>query len=122
MNKHIGMGRITRDLELKTTASGKKFLQFSLALPGYKKDAPATFVNYVAWEKTAEIIAQYCGKGSQLLIESEYTTRSYEKDGQKRIVSEFRVISFEFAGGKSEKKADAGSSWGEPAQDEDIPF
>ena len=125
MNKHIGMGRITRDIEIKTTGNGKKYARFSMALPGYKKDAPATFINYIAWDKAAEIIAQYCGKGSQLVIESEYTSRKYEKDGQTREAVEFRVVNFEFAGGSKGKggnvSASAGSEFGSSV-DEPIPF
>jgi hypothetical protein len=62
MNNCNFTGRLTKDPELKTTQSGKKYLRFCLAVDGIKdKDGNKTadFVDCIAWNKSGEIIAQY---------------------------------------------------------------
>ena len=78
------IGNVTRELELKTTGSGKPVVNFSLAINDGKKDDDATFVDVTAWEKTAEIASQYLTKGSQCFVEGRLRTESWEKEGQKR--------------------------------------
>ncbi|HEU2909947.1 TPA: single-stranded DNA-binding protein, partial [Streptococcus pneumoniae] len=48
----------------------------------------ADFINFQAWRGTADIIAQYCSKGSLIGIIGRLQVRSYEKDGQRRYVTE----------------------------------
>lgn len=102
-NKAILIGNITKDIELKTTPSGKIVASFGLATnrswkdeQGNKKEQ-ATFHNIVAWGKTAEVINQWCSKGSSIMIEGRIDNRSYEKkDGGKGYISEVIVESFQF--------------------------
>ena len=106
MNKVILMGRMTRDIELRYTQSGKAVGQFALALDKYANgEKSADFINCVAWEKTAETIKNYCGKGRQILVEGRLQSRSYEKDGQKRYITEVVVSHMEFCGSKKAKAA-----------------
>ena len=100
MNSCNFTGRLTKDPELKTTQSGKKYLRFCLAVDGIKdKDGNKTadFVDCIAWNKSGEIIAQYARKGSKLGISGRYHTTTYDKDGEKRknvdiVVSEFDLL------------------------------
>jgi single-strand DNA-binding protein len=100
MNSCNFTGRLTKDPELKTTQSGKTYLRFCLAVDGIKdKDGNKTadFVDCVAWNKSAEIIAQYARKGSKLGISGRLHTTTYEKDGEKRkavdvVVNEFDLL------------------------------
>lgn len=63
------MGRLTRDPELKQTSSGKSYCRFSIAVKKeFVKDG-VDFINCVAWDKRAEFIANYFGKGQRILVQ-----------------------------------------------------
>lgn len=130
MNKWIGKGRLTRDPEVRYTQSGKAVATFTLACDRRKgKNAPkgqptADFISCVAWEKLAETIKNYCGKGKELLVEGHLQTRSYDdKNGVKHYVTEAVLTNMEFCGSKNggEQGAPALSGMQDVA-DEEIPF
>lgn len=83
-------GRITAEPELRYTTSGKPVANFSLAVRREWDDkGEADFLPVVAWNKTAEAIAQYVVKGQQLVVSGRMQSRSYEtQDGAKRTVIE----------------------------------
>jgi single-strand DNA-binding protein len=84
MNKVILIGNITKDLELKKTPSNKSVVEFSVALnEGYGEKKTTEYINVVAWEKTAETLANYCGRGSKIMVEGKIKTDTYEKNGAK---------------------------------------
>ena len=84
LNKAILIGNLTRDPELKAIASGNKVCTFSLATNRVYKDASGQrqekteYHNIVVWGKTAENVAQYMKKGSQILVEGRIETRSWD--------------------------------------------
>lgn len=105
-NKVILMGNLTRDVEMRTTASGQNVANFSLAVSRTwrnqdgQQQEQTSFINCVAWGKPGEIIAQYTSKGSPLLVSGRLDQRSYEdKDGNKRQAVEVVVEDFNFTGG-----------------------
>lgn len=105
-NKVILMGNLTRDVEMRTTASGQNVASFSLAVSRTwrgqdgQQNEQTSFINCVAWGKAGEIIAQYTSKGSPLLVSGRLDQRSYEdKDGNKRQAVEVVVEDFNFTGG-----------------------
>ena len=78
MNKFIGLGRLTKDAELKQSKAGKPFCNFSIALNrAFEKDK-ADFFQCMAFGKTAEYIDKYASKGSQILIEGSVQIDEYE--------------------------------------------
>ena len=105
-NKVILMGNLTRDVEVRTTASGQSVANFSLAVnrswrgqDGQQQDQ-TSFINCVAGGKVGDIIAQYVRKGSPLLVSGRLDQRSYQdKDGNKRSAVEVVVEDFNFVGG-----------------------
>lgn len=103
MNKCIFIGRLTRPPESKSTQSGKKVVNFSLAINN-GKDRDATFVNFQAWEKTAEIIENYCLKGSQVCVTAALQNNNYEKDGQRVYRDIFVVREIELLGSKKDSQ------------------
>ena len=114
-NKVILMGNLTRDVEMRTTASGQSVANFSLAVSRSWKgqdgqqQEQTSFINCVAWGKVGEIIEQYTNKGTPLLVSGRLDQRSYEdKDGNKRQAVEVVVEDFNFIGGG--RGDDAGSS------------
>ncbi|WEV40337.1 single-stranded DNA-binding protein [Lactobacillus sp. ESL0681] len=93
INRTVLVGRLTRDPELRTTQSGLSVLSFTLAVERTFKNKDgsrdADFIQCVAWKKTAEIINQYCHKGSMIGVDGRIQTRNYEdKNGQRVYVTE----------------------------------
>lgn len=107
MNKVNLCGRITRDIELKTTQSGKKYIQFTIACDNGKdkegNKLEADFVNCVAWERRAEVIAEYVKKGDRFLVAGQFKTDKYETDsGENRYRSYVLVREYEFIESKKD--------------------
>jgi single-strand DNA-binding protein len=94
-------GRFARDPELKYLPTGKAVCVFTLAVRRTKDDAD--FIDCVAWEKRAELIANSFSKGSRIAVEGQIRTRTYDtRDGDKRKVVEVTVDGFEFIDSKAE--------------------
>ena len=72
INRVILVGRLTRDPELRKTQSGASVVSYTIAVnrrvqtPG---QPDADFINCVAWNKTADLMAQYLHKGSLIGVE-----------------------------------------------------
>lgn len=106
-NKVILMGRITHDLELKTTASGVNVCTFSIAVDRRfqqkGEEKKSDFFTIVAWRQQSEFVCRYFGKGRMILVEGELQTRSYEdKNGNQVRVTEIIADRLSFTGEKSQ--------------------
>lgn len=89
-NLTILTGRITKDLELKQ-AGQTQVTNFSLAVDNPFKKDDTSFFDIVAFGKTAQLLTDYCGKGSKILIEGNLKQdRFQDKEGHNR--SAVRVI------------------------------
>lgn len=126
MNKTILIGRLTKDVELRRTGSGKAVASFTLAVnKDFKNEQggyDADFIDCVAFEQRAETISKYVHKGDRFGVIGNLTTRSYEnKDGKKVKVTEVKVTEFEFL--ESKKQTDTSGDF-EPidGDDEKLPF
>lgn len=97
MNKVMLLGRLTRDPEVRSTTTGKVVVSFTLAVNRRTKDREADFINCVAWEKTAELIKNYCQKGRQIAVVGRIQTRSWESEGKKNYITEVVVEEMHFA-------------------------
>ena len=85
MNKVFLTGRLTRDPELRSLASGKAVTQFSLATNEYPGGKERTeYHNVVTWDRMAEICGQFLGKGQQVAIEGRIQTRSWDDEKSVR--------------------------------------
>lgn len=93
------MGRLGRDLELRTLQSGVTTVSFSIATDYTYKDKQGEFQketewhNCVAWGKTAELMAGRLSKGSRVLIQGRLTHRKHWEHDTVTI-SEVRVTDF----------------------------
>ena len=110
MNQVQLLGRLTKDIELKYTASQKSVAvaKFSLAVNRkYKRDGEPTadFINCTAFGKTAETLDKFCKKGSQLIVFGHIQTGSYEKDGHKVFTTDVMVDGIEFVANSSKSEA-----------------
>lgn len=141
MNKVLLIGNVTRDLELKTTASGISVCAFDIAVKRRFKDesgeAQTDFFHVITWRGLAENCATYLHKGSKVAVGGSLQNRSYDaKDGSKRTVTEILADEVEFL-----TKADNASESGqgsaqtgqqpapkksvselEPVDPDDLPF
>ena len=97
INHIILVGRTTKTIELKQNKNGTNYVQFTLAVNRPYKDEQADFINCVAWNKTAETIAQYVSKGTMIGIEGWLQVRNYEAEaGVRQYISEVLVNRFTF--------------------------
>ena len=71
MNRIFMSGRLVKDVEIKNLSGDKKVGNFTLAVNRESNREKVDFVPCTAWNKTAEVIAKYTSKGSQVLIEGE---------------------------------------------------
>lgn len=96
MNQVQLLGRLTKDPELKYTTAGKVYLRISIAVPQERDKTQANFINCVAWNKPAEIIAEHFKKGNRINLVGKLTSRQYEDAGVKKWVTEVMIDSFDF--------------------------
>ena len=126
MNKLMLIGRLTKAPELKYTQSGTAVATFTLAVDRkFSKEKEADFISCVAWQKTAEFIAQWFGKGQQMALEGRLQVRTYDdNDGKKHWVTEVIAEQVEFCGSKGSGSAGKEEGWGEEVvfNDNDLPF
>ena len=144
MNKVLLTGRLTRDPEMRSLASGKNVTTFTVASNEYLSGGreKAEYSNVVTWDRLAEIAGTYLGKGQQVAIEGRLQTRSWDdkQTNQKKYMTEVVAGTMVLLGGRGEgggggagprdsanhfdqsapepEPAPAGS----PITDEDIPF
>jgi len=99
VNKVFLLGRLGKDPEIRATTGGMSIASFTLATSDRQKDQTGNWVdktewhNLVAFQRTAEIVRDYCKKGSQVFIEGKIQTRSWDdkESGQKKYRSEILV-------------------------------
>ena len=105
MNRVLLTGRLTRDPELRTLASGKTVTQFSVATNDYRGGAEkAEYHNVVTWDRLAEICGQYLGKGQLVALEGRLQTRQWEDDKKVRHwKTEIVASSVEMLSGRRKK-------------------
>lgn len=98
MNKVVLIGRFTKDPELRyATGSGIATSRFTVAVNRQEKKDEADFINCVAFNKTAMLIAQYFAKGRRIAISGSIRTGSYLKDdGTKVHTTDVVVENFDF--------------------------
>lgn len=115
------MGRLTKDPELRYTASETPVATFTVACDrGFSKNE-TDFINCVSWRKTAEFISKYFRKGSMIAISGRLQVRSWKtEEGNTRSMTEVVVENAYF--GES-KKTDVVSNFSEIDDDDgELPF
>ena len=127
-------GNLTRDPEMRCTASGMQVLSFGVAVndrrrnqqTGEWEDYP-NFVDCVMFGTRAEAVGRYLSKGSKVAIEGRLRWSQWEaKDGQRRSKLEVIIDEIEFMSRRDDGAQNAANR-AEPAPvpdiyDEDIPF
>ena len=119
INKAIVVGNLTRDPELKSLPSGQKVCSFSVATNRTWKDANGAkqeavdYHNIACFGKTAEIVAQWMKKGSQIYVEGRMTTRSWDdkETGKKMYRTEIIADNVQFGSKPSGQGAAGGNNF-----------
>jgi single-strand DNA-binding protein len=110
VNKVLLTGRLTRDPELRTTASGKSVATFSIATHQFVGGKELSdFHSIVAWNRLAETCGKYLGRGQLVAVEGRIATRSWEAQGQRHWKTEIVAGSVEMLS-RARKKDYAGDS------------
>lgn len=83
VNKVFLVGRLTSDPELVTPKEKTPYTRTCLAINRKGKDAGADFVNVVCFGKTAEAVAKYMKKGSELCVCGSIRVDTYKDEAGK---------------------------------------
>jgi single-strand DNA-binding protein len=123
INHVVLIGRLTRDAELKYTASGQAVCKFSIAVNRRRKngeqwvDEP-NFFDIVLWGRQGEALNQYLVKGKLIGVDGELRQDRWEQDGQNRSKVEIVAANIQLLGGNP----GGGSSYGSaPSRQEAAP-
>ena len=108
MNKVLLVGRLTRDPELRTLPSGKPMATFTIATNEYRGSNATERTEYhaaIAWDRLAEICAQFLGKGQLVDVEGRLQTRQWDDDaGKRHWKTEIVVNQLEMLSGRGKKE------------------
>ncbi len=126
-------GNLTRDPELKYTATGTAICEFTIANSKKWKDANGDwkekpgFYNCICWGRRGETINEHFSKGKSIQVQGELEFQQWEdKDGNKRNAVKINVSTFWFVGSKDGANSSSGSNASSlPSNDideEEIPF
>ena len=147
INRVVITGNLTRDPEVRTTASGTSIMSMGVAVNDRRKNNQtgewedyANFIDCTMFGTRAANVAQYLNKGTKVAIEGKLRWSQWERDGQKRSKIEVMVDDLEFMssrnnggqGGQSSYASPEPAAYSAPAMptvdasasvyDEDIPF
>lgn len=127
----IFTGRLGKNPESRFTQSGKQVVNFPLAISKkWGGEESTTWLNIVAWNKTAEICEKYLGKGSKILVSGQLQIRDWEdKDGNKRYTTEIVIREMQMLDSKKrdlvkevQDSFDGEREQGNNVSGDDIPF
>lgn len=113
LNEFTAMGRVTRDPELRFTATGKAVCSLSIALnESYKVDGEwkeiSVFTDWNCWDEQAKYVVGKVSKGNYVWAKGQYRPESWEKDGERRLSPRFRLSEIiVITGGKKEVSEDS---------------
>ncbi|MDU6765779.1 MAG: single-stranded DNA-binding protein [Gemella haemolysans] len=107
INNVILTGRLTKNLELRQTSTGKSMTYFNLAVNRNFKneqgEQTADFINCVAFGKQAENMTRFLTQGSLIAVEGRISTRNFQgNDGKTVYVTEVVVGNVTFLESKKQ--------------------
>lgn len=125
MNKVCLVGRLTKDAELKSTATGVNTVTFDLAVKQnfktegeYKTD----FIRCVAFRHHAMFLANYGKKGNVVSLEGRLRNNFWEKDNVKHYGTEVEVTDIEIFASKRDEAPQLPEEFSADVPDDDLPY
>lgn len=104
-NQVFLIGRITKDIELRSTKNGIDIATINLAVNREFKNAngeyETDFINVTTYKHIAEMVSEYCKKGDLIGIHGRIQTGSYEKEGKKVYTQEIIADKVSFLSSKA---------------------
>ena len=130
MQKIAFIGRLVRDVDMKTTPNGIAVASFTVAVDRKQKNKDgekvSDFFACTSWRGLAETCGKFLAKGKKVYIEGELQPRQYAaKDGSTKMSLDVQVESVEFLSPKSEsseEQPNTDASGFTDASKDDIPF
>jgi single-strand DNA-binding protein len=110
VNKFIGIGNLGKDPDMRFMPDGKAVCNISIAISEKYRDKDGNQKEVTEWVsvaffgKLAEIVGEYCAKGSQIYVEGKLKTDKYEKNGETRYATKVVAEKMQLLGGKSESR------------------
>jgi single-strand DNA-binding protein len=117
INRVVLVGRLTRDAELKYTASGQAVCKFSVAVNRRRKSGDqwvdeANYFDVVLWGRQGESLNQYLVKGKSVGVDGELRQDRWQQDGQNRSKVEIVADNIQLLGGGGQSSGgQPGASW-----------
>ena len=108
MNLTVLTGNIATDIELRQVGD-TVVTSINLAVrDNFKKDT-THFIRVEAWGKTAELLNQYCSKGSKIGVEGSLKVDKFQdKEGNNREITKVNANRIEFLDSKGANKPSGG--------------
>ena len=115
MQKISFIGRLTRDVDMKTTPNGIAVASFTVAVDRKQKDTDGNkkvdFFNVNVWRGLADICSRYLSKGKKCYVRGELQVRTYvAKDGTTKVSLDVQADEVEFLSPKSESSEEQPST------------
>ena len=136
MQKVILIGNLGKDPEVRSFENGGKIVNFTVGVTerGYKTKEGKEIPDHTEWfncsvrqNGLAGVVEQYVKKGNKVYVEGKLRTREYEKDGQKKYLTELLVDNMELLtpkgdGGSQQSQAAPVQQQAESQDDSNLPF
>lgn len=110
LNQLVVIGRLVKEPELKRTDTGKNVTNITLAVPRSFKNSngeyDTDFLDCVLWNNVAESTTEYCHKGDLIGVKGRLQTRMYEKDDEKKYVTEVIAEKVTFLSSKRKEETE----------------
>ena len=117
INRVVLVGRLTRDVEVRKTASGLSVATFTVACDRRvargqdgNNQQSADFISCGAWRQAADFLGSYAHKGALVGVEGRIQTRNYDRDGQKVYITEVVCDTVNLLESKSQSQSRAQNS------------
>src|SRR5215218_7567605 len=121
-----GNGRLTRDVELRSTRNGKSVATVSVASDRRDRKSDPVYVDLILWEGQAEAAAEHLAKGQAVAFAGRFEPRPYQtSSGEQRVAIEVHNVDLEYgarARGREASEPAAESPAASTPSDDDIPF
>lgn len=104
LNQIVLVGRLVRDPEVKISENDKSYTNITIAVPRCYKNPDGEyetdFIDCRLWSAVAETTSEYCKKGDLLGVKGRIESRIYEKDGEKKYITEIIAEKITFLSNK----------------------